>query len=105
MKPDLGNLIDKWQAPAGVPEQHSANNSFQNRYTRKGKEKSEDVHMSADGLPRKRLSQQKQTYVQKKLIHDCTFTKLKNIKNRDSDSWKYLLISNILLRLNDIDPC
>ena len=80
MKADLRNFIDKWQAPAGVPEQHSANKSFQNRHTRKRKEKSEDVHMSADGLHGKRLSQQKQTKVQKKITHDCTFTKLKTLK-------------------------
>ena len=33
VKADLGNFIDKWQAPAEVPEPHSANKSFQNRHT------------------------------------------------------------------------
>ena len=96
----LGNFIDKWQAPAGESEQHSANKSFQNRHTRK--RKLEKVQ-SADGLPGKRPSRRKQTSP-KKIIHDCTVTKLENIKDRDTDLWKYFLISYIILRLYNVDP-
>ena len=51
--PDLGNFIDKWQAPARESEQHSAKKSFQICHTRRRKQKSEDVHKGADGLPGK----------------------------------------------------
>ena len=52
------------------------------------------------GYPEKTLSQpktDKSKKKKKKKIHDCTVTKLLNIKDRDSDLWKYLLISNIPL--------
>ena len=99
--PDLENFIDKWQAPVEESDTHPANTSFQNRHTRK--RKSEDVHKSADVLRGKRRRRRKQRKLQKRIIHDCTVTKLQNIKDRDSDLWKYLLISNILLQLYDID--